>query len=133
MGMRIPQSWAHEKLMIPEAEKDEPILGLVQAQPDASSGQPKDTQAAKLAALKAQEQQDVVDAYVDQLQGTANSASTEMINAIKQLVESAASLEEIREGLLTLNLPVDKLADAMNEAMAAASLAGRYELLQDAE
>jgi phage gp29-like protein len=133
LGMRIPQSWAHEKLMIPEAEKDEPILGLVQVQPSASADQPEDAQAAKLAALKAQEQQEVVDAYVNQLQGTANAASTEMINAIKQLVESAASLEEIREGLLTLNLPVDKLADAMNEAMAAASLAGRYELLQDAE
>lgn len=130
LGMRIPQSWAHEKLMIPQAEKDEPILG----QPQPTEPEAKDNKkAAKLAALKAQETQDVVDAYVQQLQGTANAASTEMIDAIKQLVESAASLEEIREGLLTLKMPVDKLADAMNEAMAAASLAGRYELLQDAE
>ena len=129
MGMRIPQSWAHEKLMIPQAEKDEPVLGISQLQPTAEEKSEKTA----LAALKAQESQDVVEAYVDQLQGTANAASTEMIDTIKQLVESAASLEEIREGLLTLNLPVDKLADAMNEAMAAASLAGRYELLQDAE
>jgi len=130
LGMRIPQAWAHEKLMVPQAEKDEPILGMAQPAAEDDKTTAKD---AKLAALKAQETTDVVDAYVQQLQGTANAASTEMIDAIKQLVENAASLEEIREGLLTLNMPVDKLADAMNEAMAAASLAGRYELLQDAE
>ncbi|WP_028468423.1 DUF935 domain-containing protein [Neptunomonas japonica] len=139
LGMRIPQAWAHEKLMIPEAEKDEPILGMPQqpAPEDdkkaAKATDKQETPDAKLAALKAQETADVVEAYVSQLQSTANKATTEMIDQIKTLVDNAASLEEIREGLLALDMPVDQLADAMSQALSAASLAGRYELLQDAQ
>jgi phage gp29-like protein len=139
LGMKIPQAWAHEKLMIPQQEGDEPILGMPQqVEPEddkkaAKAADKKEAPDAKLAALKAQETADVVEAYVSQLQGMANKATSEMIDQIKTLVDNAASLEEIREGLLALDMPVDQLADAMNQALSAASLAGRYELLQDAQ
>ncbi|SIS88026.1 DUF935 domain-containing protein [Neptunomonas antarctica] len=142
LGMRIPQAWAHEKLMIPQAEDGDPILALACAVPapapalESELEKEKDKKAAnpkaKLAALKAQETTDVVEAYVSQLQGMANKASSEMIEQIKSLVDNARSLEEIRDGLLALDMPPDALADAMNQALSAASLAGRYELLQDA-
>ncbi len=135
LGMKIPQAWAHEKLMIPQQEGDESILGMPQ-QPvpeDAKKITKKEDPATKLAALKAQETADVVEAYISQLQGMANKATTEMIDQIKTLVDNAASLEEIRDGLLALDMPVDQLADAMSQALSAASLAGRYELLQDAQ
>jgi phage gp29-like protein len=139
LGMRIPQAWAHEKLMIPQQEGDEPILGMPQQPTPEDDKKPakaidkKEEPETKLAALKAQETADVVEAYVKQLQSTANKATSEMIDQIKTLVDNAASLEEIREGLLALDLPVDQLANAMSQALSAASLAGRYELLQDAE
>ncbi|MCO6441339.1 MAG: DUF935 family protein, partial [Nitrococcus mobilis] len=56
------------------------------------------------------------------------------IDQIKALVDSAASLEQIRDGLLELqpNMSLDDYADAMAEALAAAALAGRSEILDEA-
>ena len=53
---------------------------------------------------------------------------------IRKLVESAASLEEIRDGLEQLipGMTLDQYAQAMAQALAAAQLAGRYEVLQEA-
>jgi hypothetical protein len=52
---------------------------------------------------------------------------------IRKLVESAASLDEIRDGLERLipGMTLDQYAQAMAEALAAAQLAGRTEVLQE--
>ena len=127
MGMRVSQSWAHEKLMIPQPEKDEPILAFTAP----GKAEPDTTDNATLAALKAAQEQDVVDQYVDQLQAQAGGVTDTLIDQIRQLVDTANSLEDIRDGLVALNIPNDQLADAMAQALAAAGLAGRYELLQE--
>lgn len=131
MGMRIPMSWAHEKLMIPQPEKDEPVLART---PTPTAPEPKTDEVAlaALAALKAGQEQDVVSLYADQLHQQASNATTAIIDQIRELVDSAESLEQIREGLVALNIPADQLADAMHQALSVAGLAGRYELLQDA-
>ncbi|MDI3326769.1 DUF935 domain-containing protein [Pontibacterium granulatum] len=130
MGMQIPMSWAHEKLMIPQAEQDEPILGTT------ATNTPSEP--AQLAALKAVFKQtatgeDTADRYAERLHNHAAPATDALIEQIHSLVHNASSLEEIRSGLVALNLPARQLADAMNDALAAAGLAGRYDLLQEAQ
>lgn len=53
---------------------------------------------------------------------------------IRALVERARSLEDIRAGLdqLAPDMTLDEYAAALAEALAAAQLAGRYEVLQEA-
>ncbi|MFN3881924.1 MAG: DUF935 domain-containing protein [Nitrincola lacisaponensis] len=125
LGMRIPLDWVHETLQIPVAEKDEAILTSAPTLPGM----------APLAALKAQAvaDADVVTQYTEQLQRVAQKPVTGMIDQIRELVETANSLEEVRDGLLALDIPIDQLADAMSQALTVAGLAGRYELLQEAE
>jgi phage gp29-like protein len=127
MGMRIPMAWAHEKLLIPQAEKDEPVLSRAQPQPAVPNQ-------AQLAALKAEpESDDTPEQFADQLHTAAADPLQQWLGAIRQLVDSAESLDAIRDGLLAMQLPNHQMADAMNEALNAAVLAGRYELLQEAQ
>lgn len=55
------------------------------------------------------------------------------INQIKELVDSVQSLEELRDKLFELipNMQLDEYAKVMAEALTAANLAGRTELLED--
>lgn len=128
LGVQIPTSWVYEKTRIPQPAGNEPVLSLNQAQPEA-------TEPAKLAALKGQQDQakDVASQYVDQLQQVTEQPMTDLIDQIRNLVDTADSLEGIQQGLLALDLNTDQLAEAMAEALQAAALAGRYELLQEAE
>jgi len=88
----------------------------------------------QLAALRATEapQADVVAQYVEQLQDVSMEASTTLIDQIRALVESEDSLEAVRARLLQLDLSTETLAEAMSQALQAAALAGRYELLEEA-
>jgi phage gp29-like protein len=56
------------------------------------------------------------------------------IDQVRVLVNRAQSLEEIRDGLEQLlpGMTLQQYADAMAQALAAAALAGRYEILQEA-
>lgn len=56
------------------------------------------------------------------------------VEKIRELVQSAVSLEEIRDGITALDpeMSLDDYAAAMAEALAAAQLAGRYEVLREA-
>ncbi len=62
-------------------------------------------------------------------------AAGKWVEQIRQATERAQSLEELREYVLRLapDLTLDEYAAALAEALTAASLAGRYELLQDVE
>jgi hypothetical protein len=71
----------------------------------------------------------------------AGRASTEIspatdawIAQIRALVEKSDSLEQLRDGLIALapDMTLDQYTAAMQRALAAAALAGRYELLQGA-
>ena len=56
------------------------------------------------------------------------------VDKIRELVQSATTLEEIRDGITALDpdMSLDDYAAAMAEALAAAQLAGRYEVLREA-
>ena len=69
-----------------------------------------------------------------QLAKRATPAVTQWIDRIRELGEKAESLEALRDELLKLlpDMSLDDYAAALQEAFAAAALAGRYEVLQEA-
>jgi phage gp29-like protein len=75
---------------------------------------------------------DVVDNQTDRLEREADQPVTAMIDAIKKIVDSAGSLEELRDGLLDAWPDMDspEFADVMAEALAAAQMAGRFDLME---
>lgn len=126
MGMRIGRQWAQERLSIPEPDEGEDILKA-----------PATAPVTGLAALTAQPgQQPAGDPPAQMVPRTSRAvgpAVTDWVDQIRGLVERAQSLEEIRDGLESLypNLSVDDYALRMAQALTAAALAGRYEILQE--
>ncbi len=82
----------------------------------------------------AERERDAVDGFGDQLDDAAGEVLDGMIGKVKELVESAQSFDEIRERLADLYGDLDpaRLADLVQRAMAAAELAGRTEVLDEA-
>lgn len=68
-----------------------------------------------------------------QLAANIKAPAAAWVEKIRELVSQATSLEEIRDGITALdpNMSLDDYAAAMAEALAAAQLAGRYEVLQE--
>lgn len=137
-GMHPPVAWAHEQLGIPMAQGNEPVLMLPQRVPAippmaaATAWHPgfaaATTQPPQAAAAPPQA------AMAPQLAAAARAPAAAWVEQIRALVGQAASLEEIRDGLAALSpdMTLDQYAAAMAEALAAAQLAGRYEVLQEA-
>ena len=69
-----------------------------------------------------------------QLAANIKAPAAAWVDKIRELVSQATSLEQIRDGISALdpNMSLDDYAAAMAEALAAAHLAGRYEVLQEA-
>lgn len=135
VGMSIPVDWAHERLNIPKPEKGQAVLtmgpaGALPAEPTGQAG----TQAALAARPSAPAG---IPAPTGQAARLAHDTAPTMdawINKIRDLVEQASSLDEIRDGLLALapDMSLDEFADAMSEALVAASLAGRADIIGEA-
>lgn len=129
-GARIPVSWVHEKLQIPEAGKDEAVFGAKPAAP----GAPPAPVAAQLAALKADpvgKVEDTADKMAPTLAGQADAMVGQWIVDIAAMLDQVDSLEQFRELLLTRygSLPADDLVSVMSAALAAIDLRGRAEVL----
>lgn len=77
---------------------------------------------------------DAVDAQLEQLQQAGDAAVEQWVEQIRALVDEAQSLEELRDRLLELYPKMDpaRFAEAMGDALAAAHLAGRYDILNGA-
>ncbi len=131
IGLRPTVQWAHEKLGIPRPEEGEAVLGVqaVVAQPAGATGT-----AAASAVLPSGTALPPPVAMSPQLSRTAAPAVAGWIDQVRELVNGAKSLEEIRDGLDALlpNMTLDQYAAAMAEALRAAELSGRYEVLQEA-
>lgn len=58
-----------------------------------------------------------------------------VVDHIQELVESAGSLEDLRDNLITLlpDMPLDKFAEVMQWALAGGNLVGRVEAQEDAD
>ncbi|MBN0274133.1 DUF935 family protein, partial [Pseudomonas aeruginosa] len=68
-----------------------------------------------------------------QLDDALRPTTDRWIDQVRALVQSASSLDEIRDGLEQLlpNMTLEQYADAMAQALAAAALQGRVEILQE--
>lgn len=129
MGFRIDRQWAQEKVGIPEPDSDSDILtapGKVAEVPPAVD--PAGQQAA--ATAQTQPPSPAVARIDDDIQPITG----EWIARIRALVESAQTLEEVRDRLIELlpDMTLDQYAEAMAQALAAAALQGRYDIVQEA-
>ncbi|MDH0494257.1 DUF935 domain-containing protein [Comamonas aquatica] len=136
IGVQVPQSWANRRLGIPLPQQGEAVLV---AAPTPATAAPAPSQAAltaQLAALSAATQpvQTPPVAMAAQLAQHANPAAGSWVAQVHALVMRASSLQDIRDGLEQLlpSMTLDQYAAALADAMAAAQLAGRYEVLQEA-
>ncbi|ENO80327.1 DUF935 domain-containing protein [Thauera sp. 63] len=153
VGMRIPRTWAQEKLRIPEPDGAEDVLATAAPAVPPANGQdgnpatgpannpvaddpqrPGEVAAAKggwRAALRggdnAVDPADIVTPAVG-LQAEAQIRQWE--DEIAAMLEAASSLEEFREQLLARyrSLPTDDLVEVLAQALAMVNLAGRSEV-----
>ena len=132
MGVRPPVAWVHERLGIPTAQGNEPVLQPRQreaaAAVAAATAQPPAIRTAAPAELPPPVQMQ------PQLAGDLAPAVGAWIDLVRGLVQRASSLAEIRDGLDALlpGMTLDQYAAAMAVALRAAEMAGRYEVLQEA-
>lgn len=132
VGMQIPRKWAHAKLCIPEPGDGEAVLGTPVPTP-ATVGLRANLRGA-VAALSgtATVPGDGVDQQTNRLESDADVGISQMIDVIRKIVDEAASLEDLRDRLLEAYPYMDTatLAETMTNALLAASLAGRFDLLE---
>jgi len=148
IGMTIPARYAHEKLKIPEPDGDEPVLsaGGSGLQPATEPGNP--SALAALAAgrgLKpvlsgvegAAPTPDIdptpVGAHTEQLAREAAPPLDALIDRVRGLVDSADSLDALRDDLLAAygDLDTRELTNVMALAFACADLAGRHDAREE--
>ncbi|MDZ7862664.1 DUF935 domain-containing protein [Acidovorax sp.] len=142
IGVTPTVAWAHEKLGIPMPQAGEAVLGAPAApptpEPPAGAPVPPALPVGKAAATAV-----LPAAGVDlpppvlmqpQLARNMAPALQAWIEPIRNLVESATSLEAIRDGLdqLLPGMTLDQYAALMAEALRAAELAGRADVLDEA-
>lgn len=138
-GARIPVSWVHEKLRIPQAAKDEAVFGAAQPAPppDEPGTAPKPAPAAlRYARLTADApaQPPIEDQLAARLAEVAGPDVAAWLETIRAMLDSAESLEEFRERLLAAYPKIDRagLVVAMSEALAAGHLWGMSDVVEEA-
>lgn len=132
MGMKIPTSWVRQKLQIPEPAGDEEVLEVVgdmPAQPDPATLSAKTRGLAVLSAEQAT-QPDNVDLQIDQLREQAGQMLAGMTAEVRKLVVNATSLEQLRDGILSLEQDIshDDLGNLLAKAITASELLGMLEM-----
>ncbi len=145
IGVQIPVQWAQEKLGIPQPENGEPVLqaalpAVFRQGVAATVGRvplhagPWGVAAAAGQAPSGLQLPSPQTAMLPQVAANVRAPAATWVEQIRELVARATSLEEIRDGLAKLdpNMSLDDYAAAMAEALAAAQLAGRYEVMQEA-
>ena len=137
IGVQPTVKWVHEKLGIPMPQAGEAVLTPPGNAPGllGQAGPPALAALTALPSLPAPAPALTPPVAMQaQLADQVEAATAPWLASIRQLVETAASLEDIRDGLEQLipNMTLAQYAQAMGEALAAAQLAGRYDVLQEA-
>jgi len=145
VGFQIPVQWAQEKVGIPQPEDGEPVLQATspamwrQGMAATTGRVPFPGHLCGVAAAAGQLPAGQLPpspqtAMQPQLAANIKAPAAAWVDKIRELVSHATSLEQIRDGIAALdpNMSLDDYAAAMAEALAAAHLAGRYEVLQEA-
>lgn len=130
-GAKIPVSWVHEKLRIPQAADDEPVFGAPKEVPPASPIKPPAVKPVALKAIAPLKVEDTADKMAQPLASQVDQQVAGWISDINAMLDGAESLEQFREQLLTRYnaLPADDLVTVMATALSAINLRGRAEVL----
>lgn len=138
MGLKVSMATVRDKLGLPDPDEDEELL-IAPAPPPSPFGplgadpnqNDEGTDKALARARNARSVRDPAQMQADRLDEDTAKPLAAMIDKIKALVESTDSLQALREKLLQLypDMDSDGIADAMRMAFAAASLAGRADIL----
>lgn len=125
LGLRVEQSVIRDKFGLPEPAEGAEVLASA-ATPVVATALNRERAAVPAAAP------DIVDNQVKTLEAAASAPIDDMVEAIKELLESVSSLEEFRDRLIEAYpaMNAEQLANAMSDGLAAASLAGRYDVLR---
>lgn len=150
IGMRVSRSWAQQQIGIPEPEDEDDVLSSraapqPQPQPDAHAATLKaalddaqgDAVILRQARARATAQQpgDYVDALVQSLADGAGPVTDGWLDTIRGIVASAESYDDLlgRLSELLTQLPLDRLASAIDAAIGTAGLAGRFDVTTEAD
>ncbi|WP_435609899.1 DUF935 domain-containing protein [Pseudomonas knackmussii] len=128
LGFKVPRAWAQQRLAIPEPAEGEEVLAAV-----ADPMQPQPAPAVVPGKAVATAQVIPPKTAAEQLDDAMRPSTDQWINRIRALVQGAKSLEEVRDGLEQLlpDMTMEQYADAMAQALAAAALQGRLDILQE--
>lgn len=129
LGLKVEQSVIRDKLNIPAPAEGAELLGI--PPPVATPVLVQATNSEQLLA-KPLVIQDIVDSQVRTLERTVGGYMDDMVEQIKELLDSVSSLEEFRDRLIETYpaMTTSQLADAFADGLAAASLAGRDDILR---
>lgn len=143
LGMKIPRSWAHEKLGIPQPDEDTDLLTMP-ASPFAPMPPAEDKQALSgsthaLAALRAEHKHEEhpEDVRVEQInKEVSNQAAPildDWLNVIYQAIESSSNYDEAVEkiALALPQLDSSRLEDIIAQAMMTSELGARSDVLDE--
>ena len=129
LGLKVEQSVIRDKLNIPAPAKGAELLG---GPPPVAT--PVLAQAINSEQLPAKPvvMPDIVDNQVRTLERTVGVYMDDMVEQIKELLDTVSSLEEFRDRLIEAYpaMTTSQLADAIADGLAAASLAGRDDILR---
>jgi len=138
MGFKIPRQWAQERLGIPEPETESEEDVLQPTGQGGSAGAPPAGGFAGLsrtgtAALNIEHEQRAPTGFANQLDDRLQPHTDRWIEAIRDLVERAESLEQIRDELQTLipGMSLEQYADVIAEALRVAELTGRDDVITE--
>lgn len=138
VGLRIGQDVVRDRLGVPDPEDGDELLGMpARPEPDAG-GEPVPGQGAVPPARAQNRAQRpaprTTDAQVTRAAADGDPMVQEWVETIRQALAESASLEDFRDRLLELypNLPTRAFGELMQEALTAAQLAGRYDIVAQA-
>lgn len=125
MGLKVEQSVVRDRLGFPDPDEDAELLQPLSVSPSLLPA---------IASAKARSvSRDPVDDLADQADVAAGPAVGTMIDAIKKIVETSATFEEVQRRLLELYPGIDpgNLAETTRRALVVAELTGRDEIAND--
>ncbi|MFA7944047.1 DUF935 domain-containing protein [Pseudomonas brenneri] len=129
LGLKVEQSVIRDKLNIPAPAAGAELLGTPApvTAPALAQATNSEQRSAKPVAIP-----DIVDNQVRTMERTVGVYLDDMVEQIKELLDSVHSLEEFRDRLIETypTMTTSQLADAIADGLAAASMAGRYDILR---
>ncbi|WLI50622.1 DUF935 domain-containing protein [Pseudomonas sp. FP833] len=129
LGLRVEQSVIRDKLNLPAPAAGAEVLGAPVAVPSKTLAQAANSEQTP---AKPKVAPDIVDNQVRTMERTVGVYMDDMVEQLKELLDTVHSLEEFRDRLIEAYpaMTTSQLADAIADGLAAASLAGRDDILR---